>query len=367
MKNNKKILFLVPYPINKAPSQRLKFEQYYIYLEANGYDLTHHSFIDNAFWEIIYKEGNFFKKVFYTLAGYCRRIGELFTLRKYDIVYVHLWVTPIGPPFFEFLVCLFSKKIIYDIDDLVYLRNNPHESTFKKVIKGKSKPLYLIKHADHVITCTPYLDSYVRKYNQNTTDISSTINTEEYLPAGNKNKKITLGWSGSHSTVKYLYLLKEVLIEVNKIHPFRLLVLGTEDFYIEGLDIDSRKWNAISEVDDLREIDIGLYPLPLDQEWVLGKSGLKALQYMALEIPTIATAVGANFRVINDNESGYLVRDRKEWEEKIIALISDADSRKRIGKAARERVEKYYSIKSNRDTYLFILNKVVNPDPIKAS
>jgi glycosyltransferase involved in cell wall biosynthesis len=355
---NKKILFLVPYPINKAPSQRLKFEQYYSYFEKNGFELTHHSFIDINFWGIIYKKGHYLKKIIYTLKGYFNRTLELFTLRKYDAVYIHLWITPIGPPLFEFLVHLISKKIIYDIDDLVYIRNNPHENNFRKIIKGKSKSLYLIKHSNHVITCTPHLDSYVKKYNLNTTDISSTINTEEYKPTKNENKKITLGWSGSHSTGRYLYLLKNVLLKVNKIHPFRLLVIGYEAFHIEGLDIDCREWNPETEVKDLNEIDIGLYPLPLEQEWVLGKSGLKALQYMALEIPTIATAVGANFRIINDKESGFLVQTEAEWEEKILLLMSDIQLREQIGKKARELVEKNYSIKANRDTYLSILQRV---------
>ncbi len=38
---SKKILFMVPYPFDKAPSQRLKFEQYYSYFEENGFVISH--------------------------------------------------------------------------------------------------------------------------------------------------------------------------------------------------------------------------------------------------------------------------------------------------------------------------------------
>ena len=38
-------------------------------------------------------------------------------------------------------------------------------------------------------------------------------------------------------------------------------------------------------------IDIGIYPV-FNDEWTLGKSGLKSLQFMALGIPTIATNIG---------------------------------------------------------------------------
>ncbi len=92
-------------------------------------------------------------------------------------------------------------------------------------------------------------------------------------------------------------------------------------------------WSSASEVTDLQRIDIGLYPLP-DEEWVLGKSGLKALQYMALGIPTVATAVGANFRVIEDGVSGFLVRSDSEWIDALSRLIDDPELRLRIGQNA---------------------------------
>src|SRR5690606_2998172 len=120
-------------------------------------------------------------------------------------------------------------------------------------------------------------------------------------------RKVVVGWSGSISTAPYLYLLQDVLKEVNNICPFKLLVIGDKRFNIEGLDIETLDWSEEKEIPTLQRMDIGLYPLPLDDEWVLGKSGGKALQYMAVGIPTIATAIGANFRVIEEGESGYLV------------------------------------------------------------
>ncbi len=75
-----------------------------------------------------------------------------------------------------------------------------------------------MKLAKHVITCTPVLDEFARRYNPNTTDISSTIDTMAYTPARRhvNNGPLILGWSGSHSTVKYLGLIKDVLLAVNR-------------------------------------------------------------------------------------------------------------------------------------------------------
>ena len=97
----KKILFLSPYPYDKAASQRLKYEQYFEYFQKNGFRLVTSSFIDDKFWEVIYKPGFLFSKITGTLRGYVRRFFDLFRLRKYDIIYIHLWVTPLGPPVFE--------------------------------------------------------------------------------------------------------------------------------------------------------------------------------------------------------------------------------------------------------------------------
>ncbi|MCC7402052.1 MAG: glycosyltransferase family 4 protein [Chitinophagaceae bacterium] len=355
----KKILFICPYPENVAPSQRLKFEQYYESMRQKGYRVDTRSFMSDKFWKIVYLKGRYFKKMIYTISGYLRRSADIFKLSGYDIIYIHLWVTPFGPPFFEWIYRLFAKKIIYDIDDLIYLKNVKSRSNpIAGWIKGRRKPVYLMKVADHVITCTPYLDEFVRNYNLHTTDISSTVDTDQYVPRidYSKKDKLTIGWSGSHSTSKYLHLLDPVFRELSRTLSFKLLVMGDEHFSIDGIEVEAIPWKEEYEIETIRRFDIGVYPLP-DEEWVLGKSGLKAIQYMAMGIPTIATAIGANFRVIENGVSGYLVKTEKEWIEKISLLNENADIRAQIGRAASKRVLELFSIRANAGKYLDVLEK----------
>ncbi|MFM7129879.1 MAG: glycosyltransferase family 4 protein [bacterium] len=170
-------------------------------------------------------------------------------------------------------------------------------------------------------------------------------------------RAIVLGWSGSHSTEDYLHLLKDVLKKVSELRNVQLIVIGSGQFQMEGINTESIEWNERTEVQDLQRIDIGLYPLP-ESPWIYGKSGLKALQYMALGIPTIATAIGANYRVIEDGKSGLLVKNDDEWVQAILDLIDHPEKRQALGIEGRKRVEKYFSVKANQDHYLMIFDHV---------
>jgi L-malate glycosyltransferase len=359
---SKRMLVVCPYPFGVAPSQRLKFEQYYDIFREDGWDITIRPFISPTFWKVIYKKGHVLQKAFFTIAGYLKRFGLLGSVGRYDLVYVHLWATPFGPPIYETLLRKLSRKMVYDIDDLVYLKNTRNAAhPLVSIVKGRNKPIYLMKHADHVVTCTPYLDNFVRQHNLHTTDISSTVDTDQRYHVVNSyadKQTVTIGWSGSLSTSKYFYLLKNVFLKLQQRHSFRLLVMGDPGVTIPGLDIEAIPWKEEYEISTLQRFDIGVYPLP-EEDWVYGKSGLKAIQYMALGIPTVATAIGANYRVIEDGVSGFLVKTDDEWVNALSELIRDSGLRKTIGSKARARVEQMFSIKANKEKYLQILNGLV--------
>lgn len=355
----KRILVLCPHPENVAPGQRLKYEQYFDDWRTHGYEVVVSPFMSQRLQRIVYQPGRFLEKAFWVGVGYLRRIRDLLRLPFYDGAYVFLWVTPYGPPFFEWLLTLTARRFVFDIDDLVFLGHSSDANRGVAFLKGRRKPTYLMGKADHVIVCTPYLDEVARRYNPHTTDISSTIDTEAYRPVepGASRGRLTLGWSGSHSTAPYLHLLDEVLRAVAREVEVRLKVIGDATFDVEGVDVDAQAWHLETEVADLQEIDIGLYPLP-DEEWVLGKSGLKALQYMALGIPTVATDLGAARRIIVDGENGLLVADAAAWTEALLRLARDEALRRRLGTAGRETVVERFSVKANRQAYRDVLERV---------
>lgn len=358
---SKKVAIICPYPKDCAPSQRLKYEQYLEFLESNGYRFFVFPFFSNSAWKILYKKGFFAEKICYTILGYLKRFFFLFKLNSFDILYIHLWVTPIGMPIFEWIYSLMGKEIIYDIDDLVFLGVKSKANASIPFLKTSSKTNVLLKNASHVITCTPYLDKYARKFNPNTTDISSTVNLAEYQFQNKKIDKspITLGWSGSHSTSQYLTLLKPVFEQLAKKYQIRLFVIGDDEVNFKEIPTISKKWDRKTEVEDLSQIDIGLYPLP-NEQWVYGKSGLKAIQYMALGIPTIATNIDTISRIIENNYNGFLVDpdDLTGWIKSIQHLIEGEHLYQDFSQKARNTIEERFSVQANQKTYLKVFNSL---------
>jgi L-malate glycosyltransferase len=354
-----KVLFLCPYPFDVAPSQRLKFEQYYPSFREAGYRVTHSSFITSSFWKIVYKKGQYLPKTLFTVLGYCMRCWDLLRIPFYDVVYVHLWVTPFGPPLFERMVRLLAKRVVYDIDDMIYLREQKSKANpVISSLKGKGKPIYLFKNADAVLTSTDAIQRYASSFNDNVVNIPISVDTEVYRPgqvSTGQRQKFTIGWTGSLSTSPYLHLLDNVLRELSKDFDFRLVVMGDPGFSIEGVDVEAIPWRADYEVATIAKFDIGLYPLP-DEHWVFGKGGGKALQYMSLGVPTVATAIAYNLKIITNGENGFLVNTESEWKEVIAKLILDKSLRESIGKNAIQTVVDHYSVHANKAAYLSLIS-----------
>jgi glycosyltransferase involved in cell wall biosynthesis len=291
------------------------------------------------------------------LGGFWRRIGDTRAARRADLVYIHLEVAPIGPPVFERSIRRSGPPIVYDIDDLVYLPHGSSANRFMHWIRRPNKVAELLSMAAEVIVCTPYLETVARRHNDRVTDISSTIDTDRYRPRPHRDttSQVVLGWSGSHSTAPYLHLLDDTLAALARTHDIVIRVIGEETFEIPGLPVTATPWRLESEVAELSEIDIGVYPLP-DEEWILGKSGLKALQYMALEIPTVAQRIGTNLDIIESGTNGLLASDGDEWLEALGRLVEDPELRRTLGRAGRETVIERYSVRSNAPRYLQVLS-----------
>jgi glycosyltransferase involved in cell wall biosynthesis len=358
---SKSILFVCAYPYNKAPSQRLKFEQYFDYFRADGFEVDHSSFQSIAMWDAVYKNGNIFLKILYTIQGYIARFFLLFKLPFYDVVYIHLWVSPFGFPLFEWIYRSVSKKIIYDIDDLVFMENASEANSWISKFKGKGKPKFLIKTADAIITTTPFLVKYCSEWNSNVYSLPPSLNEKKYFPFNKKeHKKLTIGWMGSHSTEAYLDIVKPALEELAKEVDYNLVLMGAREFQVKGVETIRYEWSVNIENEVLNMIDIAMYPLR-DEIWSQGKFGGKLIQYFAAGLPAIVSDVNdSNRLVISQYENGILVKNKTEdWLDAMKLLANDGLLRRKIGEQARLDFLEKYSFKANQDKYLNILNSVI--------
>ena len=368
-----KILTLTPYPTNEAPSQRFRFELFFKHLDTSQIKIETQSFISLKEWKALYAEKKVGAKFLSVINGFLSRIVALFKVSQYNFVFIHRELTPFGPPIFEWIIAkVLKKKIIYDFDDAIWLPDQNKESPIWRWLKWRSKVGSICKWSWKVSVGNEYLADFARKYNENVVVVPTVVDTgvhfkgvrnqSDYVktPSDKKSEisliagqsgRLIIGWTGSHSTLQYLDLILPSLQQLEKEIDFEFRVIANKDPKLPLKNYSFIPWKKESEIEDLATIDIGVMPLP-DDEWAKGKCGFKLIQYLALEIPAVASPVGVNSDIIYHNETGFLARTTKEWTESLRKLLGDESLRAEMGKKGRALIEKKYSVQSQKDAFL---------------
>jgi len=352
--NLKTVLFIVPYPKGSAPSQRFRFEQYFGILKANGIQFTVSSFWSERAWSILYQQQNIILKTYYLVLGYIKRLFLLGSIKKYDLIFIHREAAPVGPPLIEYIISnIFKKKIIYDFDDAIWLPNTSNQNKLAQYFKHHSKVNSICKWSWKVSCGNDFLANYARKFNRNVFVNPTTIDTNYHRPKGTKqnNEKLVVGWTGTHSTAKYLTSIIPIIEQLISKYTIEFLVISNQNPKLELDGYRFIKWNKTKEIEQLDKIDIGIMPLN-DTVWEEGKCGFKALQYMALEKATVVSDVGVNKNIVDHELNGFLCQSDKEWMKYLSSLIENQKLRKSIGKQGRKIVIANYSVTSNTELFL---------------
>jgi glycosyltransferase involved in cell wall biosynthesis len=354
-----RIVIFAPYPKGTAPSQRFRFEQYLPLLEKEGYEIIYDSFLTEKTWRLLYLKGAYIKKAIGVIRSFLGRWKSIAKLRKSDVIFVHREMAHVGPPIFEWILAkVLKRKYIYDFDDAIWLPNYSEGNAKVHRLKAYWKVKYCIKWASQLSVGNDYLADYARPLNSNITVVPTTIDLENHhnLTTEYNHLPVIIGWTGTQTTLRYLEELVPILAELEKEYDFVFRVISNEKPQFKLKSLAFIPWNKETEIKDLAAIQIGVMPLVEDQ-WSNGKCGFKALQYMALGIPSILSPVGVNTKIVKDGENGFLCASNKEWKIRLVELLSNIDQRKLIGQAGRKTIVEEYSVKANYVRYLELLEK----------
>ncbi|MBL3654974.1 glycosyltransferase [Fulvivirga sediminis] len=354
--HSKSILFITPYPPGEAPSQRFRFEQYLKLLKNKGFSIDFQPFLTEGGWFTLYKDGKFILKLYHLTKGFVTRFLTLFKIYKYDFIFIHREASPAGPPVFEWFISkILNKKIIYDFDDAIWLEDPDEVGSIKSKIKWKGKVKRICQWSWKVSAGNQFLAGFAAIYCKNVVVIPTTIDTiHQHTPSSkdsSTSKKLVIGWTGTHSTLQYLKPLVPVIQQLEKEYDFEFLVISNKKPNFKLKSLRFTPWNKQSEIADLQKIDIGIMPLT-DDLWSQGKCGFKALQYMALEIPALASPVGVNNQIIDNAINGYLCKTDIDWLKYLRELLHDSVKRQRMGEQARVKIERNYSVSAVSSEFL---------------
>ncbi len=326
-----------------GPSSRLRFIQYFKFLEKTGIKIIHSPLFNDKYLKRSFNNKSIFAQVF---LGYVTRFFKLLTLSKYDIIWVEKELFPYLPYFVENIFLKKSITYIVDYDDAIFdnydsSRNGIFNSIFNlKIAK-------IMRNASVVIVGNKYLKNYALNVAKakKIIELPTVVNLDLYPKVNHvSNKKfIKVGWIGTPNTIVFLKPLFSLFEKLSKVLDVEFVAIGVDSNHVEHPLIKTKKWSYKNEASLLQDIDIGLMPLP-NNKWTKGKCGYKLIQYMACSKPVIASPIGINKELINPGENGYLAYDLKDWGRYLRMLINSKNLRYSMGVNGRKIVEKKYSI-----------------------
>jgi glycosyltransferase involved in cell wall biosynthesis len=206
---------------------------------------------------------------------------------------------------------------------------------------------------------------------ENGSEVVNLLGREQlrsFLPDADPTEAITVIYIGAFEPWHGITILLRAVAKANAQETMVRLVLvgsGSELSKIEQLirELDIEKYVTLTGqltphqfVSYLAQSDIGVSPYCGRTEY----SGLKLLDYKGAGLVTIASGDNGQPAVLEHGLTGWIVPpcDEDALGEAIIQLATNAELRKRIGRAARIEAEKFHSWQYTAKELIIFFNKV---------
>lgn len=341
----------------KAPGTRYRHSQYLPYLKNQGFNVTESHLINDTYLDSLYSNKSPILQIYKIMTAYVNRLIRLLNIKQYDVLWIQFELLPFIPFWIEHN---FFKKIQYvvEYDDAVFhtydLNPNP---LVKWLLREKIDKV--MQNAAIVIAGNQYIaDRAIKAGAKQVEIIPTVIDLEKYsLKQNDDSGKFTIGWIGSFSTTKYLNQIIDVTTKYSGSDDVEFTAIGATEKYLLDKNIEVKAWNSETEVEEIKKLDVGIMPLE-DTPYTRGKCGFKLIQYMACGLPVIASPVGVNIEIVEHGINGFLATTNEEWLWAIETLKNDPDLRKKMGEAARKKVERQYCLQVTQPKIARLLTQV---------
>jgi glycosyltransferase involved in cell wall biosynthesis len=347
-----RILFLTSGP--QVPSSRFRVLQYIPYLRDRG-----HECVVLPSRPAKYRSYRCLGHRFSSLIRRHHRTRELVTAKpeEFDIVFLERELFSDASVDLEAAFRTRARSLVWDVDDGLFVL---HPAKFD----------HLAKMCDLAIVGNAFLQDRVEALECAAVRIPTVVDLSRFTQKSGEqgstdnrpNKPVALGWTGTAANIEYLGLISGPLRRLAEEHAFELVVIAERmkplrKLDLHGVPVRFVQWSEEREIEDLRQFDIGLMPMP-DSEWTRYKCGLKIIQYMALRVPAVASPVGVNRDLITHGTNGFLADSIEQWFRTLERLIQEPELRGQVGNSGYQTVRESYSVDANLDKFVDALKSV---------
>ncbi|MDX1763367.1 MAG: glycosyltransferase [bacterium] len=237
-----------------------------------------------------------------------------------------------------------GPRIIFDFDDAIYTRPGRPRS-FITDRRVKHRLHRWLRSADYVTTANAFLAAYAQNYASSVHVIPMAIDPDLWVPGpARRGEAVVIGWAGAPVNLPNLEALEPALSAVLDNNPSARLSVFCGARPNLSCPHDYYPFRPGQEPHFVQGLDIGLLPIP-DEEYSRGKSPIKAIQYLACQVPVVGNVMGATAEILN-NDNSIAVKTEGEWIRALESLIHASARRKTMGRKGREFVLKHHDVKA---------------------
>lgn len=263
------------------------------------------------------------------------------------------------PPAWEtWLLRRHAKRLIFDVDDAVWLRDSYSGKGFESR-KRSGRFRYLMRRVDVVAAGNDYLAEAAALANApGQCVIPTCVDVANYPTATHDAPTAKLVWIGSSSTLKGIEAVRPIWEEIGRtVAGVEMKIICDRFPKFDCMPVVEVPWREASERAELAASDIGVSWIP-DDPWSRGKCGLKLLQSMAAGLPVVANRVGVHPEMIMVGETGYLADTPDDWTYAVRMLVANPRLRQEKGLNARNFVRRNFSVEVGAAAWLKLLDSL---------
>jgi glycosyltransferase involved in cell wall biosynthesis len=359
------VLVLAPHP-DLAAATRFRVTQFVEPLRARGVELHVRPMLDARTFSLLYERGAAGRVAAGVARGALRRVADLLDARSKQVVMVQRDALLFGPPLVEWIIARrLHRPLVLDLDDPYWVDyDSPTYGRVGRWLKWPGKTDHLIRMSTLVTCGNTVIAEHARALGRPTALVPPAVDTDRFTPRSASDRAVpVIGWIGTHSTQPYIAQLLPTLDTLARRRRFEVRLVGARGVEsTPNLHVDAVPWTVDREVAEFQNLDVGLYPLP-DDEWAVGKAGLKAVQYMAVGRPFVVSAGSAAATLGEPGATHFVASTPDEWRDRIELLLDDPDLRDRMGGAGRRYVMEHLTVDQVADTLAGALHEAAGGSP----